>query len=290
MVATTPSRPCPVGRRSWGGGEAVATSVRVSRSQSVGVRDTETGGSTLSSAWGPCPGSWRTGGEHRLPQEVGEPGRGRKGRPAWPLGVKPPFSGVCRAQTGLRGPAADGLLHCRPLRLGHHRAGGVCFSVNGSVCRSVPKSAHEVLRLGKGRSEEHVLLQGGAGGLAGVHCWPQAPRPAGPRRAGQEARAWPAWRCRPHGGAGLRPRSHRGPGAAAAVCGRQSRRATRGRLAVALQVTVTEQRLGAGLARRHAWAGRGREAAAHSPRRSWRVSRGRGGWSCCSGTRPWFCA
>lgn len=192
MVATTPSRPCPVGRRSWGGGEAVATSVRVSRSQSMGVRDTETGGSTLSGAWGPCPGSWRTGGEHRLPQEVGEPGRGRKGRPAWPLGVKPPFSGVCRVQTGLRGPAADGLLHCRPLRLGHHRAGGVCFSVNGSVCRSVPKSAHEVLRLGKGRSEEHVLLQGGAGGLAGVHCWPRAPRPAGPRRAGQEARARPA--------------------------------------------------------------------------------------------------
>lgn len=184
MVATTPSRPCPVGRRSWGRGEAVATSVRVSRSQSVGVRDTETGGSTLSGAWGPCPGSWRTGGEHRLPQEVGEPGRGRKGRPAWPLGVKPPFSGVCRAQTGLRGPAADGLLHCRPLRLGHHRAGGVCFSVNGSVCRSVPKSAHEVLRLGKGRSEEHVLLQGGAGG---------AGRGAPPALGATAGRPTPGW-------------------------------------------------------------------------------------------------
>lgn len=285
MVATTPSRPCPVGRRSWGRGEAVATSVRVSRSQSVGVRDTETGGSTLSGAWGPCPGSWRTGGEHRLPQEVGEPGRGRKGRPAWPLGVKPPFSGVCRAQTGLRGPAADGLLHCRPLRLGHHRAGGVCFSVNGSVCRSVPKSAHEVLRLGKGRSEEHVLLQGGAGGagrgaLLALGATAGRPTPGWTGSASLARMALPAPRW--SWAAASEP-----PGP---WCGRQSRRATRSRLAVALQVTVTEQRLGAGLARRHAWAGRGREAAAHSPRQSWRVSRGRGGWSCCSGTRPWFCA
>lgn len=196
MVATTPSRPCPVGRRSWGGGEAVATSVRVSRSQSVGVRDTETGGSTLSGAWGPCPGSWRTGGEHRLPQEVGEPGRGRKGRPAWPLGVKPPFSGVCRAQTGLRGPAADGLLHCRPLRLGHHRAGGVCFSVNGSVCRSVPKSAHEVLPWARAGARSTCSSRAGLGGWPGCTA---GPRPHGRQaHAGLDRKREPG----PHGAAG----------------------------------------------------------------------------------------
>lgn len=282
MVATTPSRPCPVGRRSWGGGgEAVATSVRVSRSQSVGVRDTETGGSTLSGAWGPCPGSWRPGGEHRLPQEVGEPGRGRKGRPAWPLGVKPPFSASAGRRLGSEARlrtarCAVGLCAWATIV----RAASASLSMAQCVLPS-PSQCTKCCAWARAGARSTCSSRAGLGG------WPGCT--AGPGRHGRQAHAGldrkrePGLHRRPHGGAGLRPRSHRGPGAAAAVCGRQSRRATRGRLAVALQVTVTEQRLGA-------WAGRGREAAAHSPRRSWRVSRGRGGWSCCSGTRPWLCA
>lgn len=97
MVATTPSRPCPVGRRSWGRGEAVATSVRVSRSQSVGVRDTETGGSTLSGAWGPCPGGRRTGG----------PARGAGGRGASTASHRRWASQAGAGRGGPRGPWAS---------------------------------------------------------------------------------------------------------------------------------------------------------------------------------------